>query len=112
MAEKKLDVPQEVIDDIVTVLAQECPLEDERVLFMLKPYMGGGATNYGVDSVVWAVQGKVDLSRVDFTPIGYGDGQTHKSPKILEERRLFCLVGQEEDRIFPAYAEAIGYENQ
>ena len=108
--EDKLDVPQEVIDDIVQVLTVERPLGHARVPFMLNPYIRSGfASNYGVDNVVWAVEKDVDLSSVDFTPIGYGDGQTNKSPQKLNRERLFCLVSQEEGRIFPAYAEAIGY---
>lgn len=113
MTQTKLDISQDVIDEIVTVLARERPLGHERVPSMLRPYMdGGSATNYGVDNVVWALQGEINLSRVDFTPIGYGPGQTRKSPRSLERNRLFCLVTQEQDRIFSGYADAIGYENQ
>ena len=84
--EQKIELTQEVIDRVVDILVETYPLNHERTRFIAEPYLRGGASNYGIDNIVWAVKAQTGLD--------------------------FLAISQNEHEIIPAYLKRIGYKQE
>ena len=83
--DQKIELSPEVIQQVVDILAETYPLGHERTPFIAEPYLiRGGASNYGIDNIVWAVKEKTGLD--------------------------FLAISDNEKKIIPAYLKRIGYQ--